>query len=50
MKYLSFLLFVATVAFCFFAHALYQNTGAIDILGIVASTSAITALLLGMEE
>ena len=51
MRSILFLMFVATIAFCFFLYSLWTNHySPIDVLGIVASTASITCLFCAVEE
>lgn len=48
MLFIRFLLFVDTIAFSFFIHSLYASgSPPVDLLGLVASTVALTILLIG---
>lgn len=48
MFFIRFLLFVDTCVFCFFTHALWSGVySPIDLLGLIASTIALTILLIG---
>ena len=50
MLFIRFLLFVDTIVFCFFMHSLWGGQySPIDLLGLVASTVALTILLIGEE-